>query len=596
MDVRTRRLIMVGGAVVAVGLAAATWVTVRGMMARSDLLGARTRLAALEADINAGHGGDPAAVAARVAAISRAAASARSLTGDPVWSLTGRLPVLGCPARAAHRLAAAFDDLTHDALPGIATLGPTLDPTRLRRGSTLRLDAFRAAAGPLAEAHTALGRFSSALARVPTCGRLGRSGGLTAARAEAVGAVSTILPTVDSMRLATRLVPDMLGGAGVRRYLLIVQNPAQSRANGGVLGGFGVITASAGHVSLEGISGNDTLPGPSAGGAGPPPLPPNLAALYGEFTPDRLWANANVTPDYPTAARFYTGLFQAATGQRVDGTISLDPETLSYLLAATRPAVLPDGTVVTPENLVPLVALRMNARIGGRYARDSFIAAVGRATYDAVASGAGRGRALLSALDRAVNERRLEVSSTHPAEEALLSTTEVGGALPSASGAYLAVVTQNAAGGKLDYWLRRSTDYRAVRRPDGSADVTVTVSVTNTAPPGLPASVRRRDVPGGPPGNPDAENLIWLSVYTGRGSGVRAVSVDGRPTPVTSGIEKDHPVAATTLAIRRGQTRRVVLRIWEPVASALVVRPQPLIAPDRLTVSGLPLAGRADAG
>lgn|GEM_PF-3251591 len=627
----TRRRLFVGlgvagAAVLAVGLAV-MWLAVRGLDARSRLLAARADLAAVQADLAAGPGtagpgtagpgsvglGGGSALSGRVTAIIRAAASARASTHDPVWATAAAVPVLGCPARAARGLTSAFDDLARTGLPGVATFGESLDPKAVRQGTGLRLAAFRQAAGPVADAQAALDRFATRLAEVPTCGRLGRAAGLAGAKTQAQVAVAQIRPTIEKMSLVTRLVPAMLGGTGgpgagggngdgdgraggaVRHYLLIVQNPAESRANGGVLGGFGVLTVRNGQLTLGEISGNDKVPTLPDGGASLPPLPSNLAALYGEFTPDRLWVNANLTPDYPTAARFYTDMYTAGTGQPIDGTVSLDPETLSYLLAATRPAVLPDGTVITAQNLVPLVASRIYAQIRDGHQRDSFIAEVGRATYQAVASGAGSGRSLLTALQRAVRERRLEISSTHPAEETLLAPTAVGGALPSAPGAYLGVVTQNADGGKLDYWLRRSTDYRAIRQRDGSAMVTLTVDVSNTAPAGLPAYVRLRGDAGAPPGNPDAENLVWLSVYTGRGSGVLGATVDGTPVTMTTGTERDHPVVATKLAIPRGTTRRVVLRIWEPIASALVVRPQPLIAPERLTVAGLPVAGRSSA-
>src|SRR6185369_16188712 len=86
-----------------------------------------------------------------------------------------------------------------------------------------------------------------------------------------------------------------------------------------------------------------------------PMLPNDMTARYGPYEPTRIWANANLTPDYPRAGWFYSGQYLAGTGVSIDGTISIDPTALSYLLATARPAVLPDGRVVTSGNLVKLV-------------------------------------------------------------------------------------------------------------------------------------------------------------------------------------------------------------------------------------------------
>ena len=50
--------------------------------------------------------------------------------------------------------------------------------------------------------------------------------------------------------LATRAVPGMLGADGPRRYLVLFENPAESRASGGVIGDFAEVTAVDGRLSL----------------------------------------------------------------------------------------------------------------------------------------------------------------------------------------------------------------------------------------------------------------------------------------------------------------------------------------------------------
>ncbi|AEH08657.1 MULTISPECIES: DUF4012 domain-containing protein [Protofrankia] len=595
------RLPLLGIAVFVLLLAlAVSWTAVRGLLARSHLRTVQNEITALDQALRAGDRLSGAALRARVNTIGTETAAARKLTGDPLWALTVHVPTIGCPARSVRSMVTALDQLLQDSRPLLDPTGSVLDLDALRTGTTIDTGRIAAARPAAASTHAAISQFHRRLAATPSCGAIGARLGLADAREAGLRHAERLERAAATLELVTRLVPPMMGADGPRRYLLVVQNPAESRATGGIIGAFGLLTAVDGRLGLTGISGNGYLPGGPTQRVPAMALPPELEDMYADAQPTQVWANANLTPHYPTVGSFYTALYQAGTGVRVDGTISIDPTTLSYLLAATKPAVLPGGRSISAGSLVELVESRAYAEIGDVWQRDAFFASVGRAVYDAVASGAGNTSALLSALGRAATEGRLLVSSNHPAEQEILETTALGGALPDGDGPYLAVVTQNAAASKLDYWLRRNTDYRSVRRPDGSADVTITIRLTNAAPAGLSAYVRNRSdqpVPGQPgaggqgappAGNPDAQNLLSLAVYTGVGSGLQAATLDGLPVHLHRDAERGHPVLSTPLPLDRGQTRTLVLRIWEPVARAtLLLRPQPLAVPETVTTSGI---------
>ncbi|MCL9797265.1 DUF4012 domain-containing protein, partial [Frankia sp. AgKG'84/4] len=433
----------------------------------------------------------------------------------------------------------------------------------------------------------ALDTLRAAAERTPVCGWTGRVSGVDDARAELIHRGATLSGALDNVALAARIGPDMLGAAGRRRYLLVVQNPAESRANGGIIGGYGLLTAENGTLSLDGISGNGSLPGGPTQASSTANLPAPFAARYGSFWPDRVWANANLTPDYPTAGRLYTGLYRAGTGIEVDGTISVDPTTLSYLLAGSRPAVLPGGQVVTANNLVDLVESKVYDQVPTVDGRDRFFAQVGQAVYASVVAGGDTTR-LLTGLAKAAREGRLTVSSNHADEQDELSSTALGGALPTGSGPYLAVVTQNASASKLDYWLRRQTTYRVQRMPGGAGAVTIVIRLTSVAPDHLSDYVRNREDEARPDGNPTGQNNIWLSVYTGRDSLFAGARLDGQPIGLAVGSENGLPVVSTYLPIDRGQTRTLEIKVLEPRAGpALAVRPQPLPVPERLDVQGV---------
>lgn len=565
----------------------AVWIGGRGLLARGHLIEARALLVALERDVTSGRPLPDGDLERRAGAVQREAQAARRLTGDPIWIAAAALPGAGCPLRSTRTLVGGVDELATDALPPLVATRGQLDPAAVASGLTVRLAPLAAAREPLTVAESVLRRTEPQVAAATTCGAVGRALGLPAARTELLTATRSLTTRTAAARLAATLAPPMLGAEEPRRYLLVVQNDAESRATGGIIGALGVLEAEEGRVRLTDLRGNDGLPLGPRGSVPDTDVDPDFMARYGRFDPAATWGNANLSPDYPTGARLFAGLYEHGTGTRVDGVVAVDPTTLGYLVSATRPARLPDGRTVTGQELAGLTQSKVYAAISDPGARDAFFVAVGAAAYDAVGSGAGSPAALLNALGRAAAEGRLLVWSSRPGEQQELATTAIGGGLPATPGPFLAVVTQNAAASKLDYWLRRRTDYQLVRRPDGGADVTVTVTVTNTAPAGLPAYVRLRQDPGAPPGNPEAQTKLWVSVYTGVGSGFVDATLDGVPVPLGSEVEQGHPVASSFLTLDAGQTRTLELRVREPISGpAVTVRPQPLVSPELVTVTG----------
>jgi uncharacterized protein DUF4012 len=585
---RHRRRILTGAAVAAVLLVAAvTWLGVRGLLAKGHLDQARAELSSLSQDLLAGEV-DATTLNDRAASVARHTAAARRLTGDPVWAAAGKLPGLGCTVQSVRGLVATVDDVAAAGLPAMAEVGGELAPNELRHGNGITVSAFEHVAEPVKRADQAVTQLRGRVERTATCGSTGEAVGLPTARTELLAQSTRLADALHAVGIASRLAPSMLGADGPRRYLLVVQNPGESRATGGIIGGFGLLTVTDGQFSLDGISGNNSLPGGPTQGDPALNLPPEFVQRYGEFWPDRIWANANLTPDYPMVSRIYTSLYQRGTGVTVDGTISVAPTPLSYLLAATKPAVLPDGRVVTADAFVKLVTSDVYDLIQDTLERDEFFATVGEAAYDAVLSGAGSNRALLDALGRAAGEGRLLVSSNHPEEQDVLVTTALGGALRPTGGPLLAVVTQNATAGKMDYWLQRETDYRIEPSPGGGARARVEVRLTNNAPATLGPYVRQRsDLHGPGRDNPTIQNYVWTSVYTGAGSVVETATVDGQPLPVALGTENGLPVVSFYLPIDRGATRSVVLEVREPTyAPTVSLWRQALVTPEIVRVEG----------
>ena len=106
----------------------------------------------------------------------------------------------------------------------------------------------------------------------------------------------------------------------------------------------------------------------------------------------------------------------------------------------------------------------------------------------AATAGGLKAQADLDSLDRLNRHDGLR----DPAVEARIRETGYSGALPSGAPPFAGVVLNNAAAGKLDYYLRRSLTY--ARTGCGpTRDVVATIDLTNTAPAtGLPPYVTDR--------------------------------------------------------------------------------------------------------
>src|SRR5206468_1636074 len=128
----------------------------------------------------------------------------------------------------------------------------------------------------------------------------------------------------------------ILGGHGTRRYLLVVQNNAEARATGGFIGSYGVLTAEDGDVSVGRLLRTASWNAAIAQHAGVKlEAPADYVRRYGQFEPERVLQNVNLSPDFPTVAEVLMSLSEDAGVGKVDGVMAVDPKGLAALLELT---------------------------------------------------------------------------------------------------------------------------------------------------------------------------------------------------------------------------------------------------------------------
>jgi hypothetical protein len=546
--------------------------------------------ALLAAEREAGLGHKQQAVALLERAGADAARAAGRLRG-PIPSLARRVPVAGRSVRSAAQLtssatlaaraARAALDVLPDRSPwsaGAVNVGALTDMLRSADGA---LRGFDLAAK---EARLAPGRL------VP--------GRLSTARTNLLAKLDRTRRTLRTTSAVLRVLPEVLGRSGPRRYFLAVQNPAELRATGGFWGNYGIIDVTAGRLRLTafGRTTDDLGPGklPSLQG------PSWYQRRYGRFGAPTDWRGLNMCPDFPTVASLaerHLDRAPSGTGP-VDGVIAVDPVGLSELLRLTGPVVAPGwDEPITADNVVRVTLREAYARFEDRERRADFLGEVAHAVWSKLlATDVPLRPAALSGLGRAVISRRIQIHLRRPNEQRPIADSGHDGGLGSPSGTF-GLVTQNAAGNKLDNWLDRRVRYRVQLNADGSASVDARVTLRNGGPSaGQPSEVigpyDDRFKPG--------VNRQYFSLYVPGGATLFETQ---SPDRLRGEVEDELGLSVFSrfvdIAPGGDVTLRYAFRVpeaWRGGRYEMILRRQPALAADRIDLQILAPKGWNAAG
>jgi hypothetical protein len=456
----------VGLALVAVAL----WIGIRGAVAASELRTAKTVAYALRDQIMAG---DTDAATASSATLIDHTSRAVELTSDPVWRAVELVPVLGPNLVAVGHSAAVVDALVADVAVPLIPLAGSLDLSVVA-GASVDLEPLTAAAPALSDARDAVGPLRARALALDTDATLPV---LRDAVIELTDLVDSTADAVESLDRAATLLPTMLGATEPRSYLLLVQNSAELRASGGLIGATAVLTASAGEITVsDQKSTNDypVLAEPIL------PITPAEANLYGDKL-GRYLMDVNLTPDFARTAELALAMAEPVYGRTFDGVFALDPYVLERVLAATGPVPVTENLVLTEANAVQVLLSDVYRDIADPRAQDAFFAAATGAVFDAVTSDAVDRRSLVAALVDGATDGRILLWSTDEAEQAVLAETTLAGSQPSESEQFVGLYLNDATGAKMDIYLGASAAVGCA--PAGSeASHRAAVTLTSSAP------------------------------------------------------------------------------------------------------------------
>lgn len=554
---RRRRQRRVGWILLGAGglmVIAVAWVVVTGLMARSQLAATQSELTQLRSDIKTGNATDGRVVAADLA---RHAHRAHQLTSGPAWWIAAEIPGVGAPVRTVRGVSAAADALGSHTLDQLVDISGAIDPTKFTlKDRKIDISSLIQATPTLDSATASALRAQRLLAGLPHHTWLPKVDDSANQVTTELSKLTGSLTTIDK---AAHAAPLLLGYTSPQRYFVAFQNEAESRGTGGIPGAFGVMVADHGTVTFTHFENDGYLEGVDSG--------LNFGSAYDErwqgFDPTSQYLNSNVDPDFRYAGQIWAAMWQKKTGEHIDGAISLDPTALSHLLAVTGPARLTDGTQISSANIVSLTQSTVYTKFPtNETARKAYLLQIARAVDQQILGGASNAKGLYRAAAASASERRLLIWDRDPSTESLLSAGTIGGTIPDTTSAYVGPVIISYSANKLNYYLK--SDVTWISRGCGATrNVTVTMKLTNTAPPGLPKYVSQRtdepdyDVSSG-------DNIVMLYYVGTSGGRLSGVTVDGSINSIQPGTQGNHPTYTTLAEIPRGRTTTVVLDLVEP--------------------------------
>lgn len=362
--------------------------------------------------------------------------------------------------------------------------------------------------------------------------------------------------------------------------LLLLENGAEQRATGGLLGFVVLAEIRDGRVEIREATGVTSLVRIGPGGYVEVDAPADYVRRYGTFLANTtLWANANLSPDFPTVAGVVRDLYSVSTGLKVDAIARIDLVGLGYLLDVF-PAISVGDLTAGDAQLATQFLIDSYRRYPDPIEQNTYLASVVSDVVGQILEVGGADRpALISAVRAVVAERRLAVAIDEPRASAALDLVGADGSIPSGDPGELGVVFQNFAGNKIDLFTEATIEVDL--QPSGCLMTgEITLTLKNATPDGFDFL---------PSLEADNAGRWWVSFYLPREAAVLDLLVDGAQSGGSFDRELGLPVVSVLATAPRGASVSTTLRWQEDVEEAgytVTLEPQPLVNPATVAIDG----------
>ncbi|MDR7252103.1 hypothetical protein J2X46_001079 [Nocardioides sp. BE266] len=539
--------------------------------AKAELEAARTALTAKDFDLAEEH----VANARRHA--DEVQGAVQGIGGD-VWSL---IPFVGRPVADVRHMGNALDELTSVAEIGVETW-PLVDGKKatLFRDGSVDVPTLTTVVRGVSDASASLDTAQLELTEVHDSA-IGVGTRVADARDDAAEIVDPLASNARRFKPLADALPDLFAADGKKSYLLSLLNPSEQRFSGGAPLTLAVIDVVDGRVTV-GEAQDATDPD-----------------LYRVGRWDKVEGNpfhngklrlstSTYAPDWSVSGEELLRGWERKRGQDLDGLIAVDVPALGSLLDITGPVEVPyygtlDGAGFTEKLIGDYDSFSSNEE------RKELNRAMIPIFTDRVL-GSGNGLEKVQSLRDSARARHFAIYMRDPDVQAPLADIGLSGDLSDTEHDYVAVFNQNTNVSKSDYWQKRSVTSDVRLRKDGSARVSMKITVHNDSPPYLQ-----------PFGDPRGGtyftrwNGMTVGVFLPDGAKIRSASAAGKGLGIDTFDYYGRPYKLLRLVLPPGETREGLLEYDVPAAAVasddgtlvyhLDATPQGMVVPQSLQVT-----------
>lgn len=282
---------------------------------------------------------------------------------------------------------------------------------------------------------------------------------------------------LDSFATHEKLLYELLGGNGPRKYLFLLQNNHELRATGGFIGSYALLDMKDGVVRQFFVDGIFNPDGQLKENIVPPSPIQKISAGWSLH-------DSNWFPDFPVSAEKAIFFYEKTGGPTVDGVMTLTPTVMQKLLAITGPIELPQyGFTVDADNFIPVIQEQVEMRYDRVENRPKKVLAdLSGALIEKVFSMQDKTTLyrIAQALNEGLNEKHALIYMRHAETQALIDQAGWSGRVLETPKDYLSVIHSNINGYKTDGVIQESIRHRAEIAKDGSIINTVSITRTHT--------------------------------------------------------------------------------------------------------------------
>ena len=288
--------------------------------------------------------------------------------------------------------------------------------------------------------------------------------------------IKQMLPEVDKTANAflgqEKILNDILGGNGPRKYLFLFQNNQEMRATGGFIGSYGLLDIFNGRVRKFFIDGVFNPDGQLRTRIVPPAPIQKISANWSLH-------DSNWFPDFPTSAEKAAWFYEKSGGPTVDGVITMTPSVMQKFLELTGPIEMPEyGITVDSNNFIQEIQYQVEVdydkelnnpkKILGDLAPKILDKILNMKSLTDMS-------AALNVMATSLSEKQILIYSKNSDIEKVLSDNGWSGEVLDTPKDYLSVINTNVSGYKTDGVVDEKISHKAEIQADGSIIDTLTI-------------------------------------------------------------------------------------------------------------------------